>query len=402
MSVVALVPARGGSRGIPGKNVKPICGRPLIYWSLRALERVAAVDRIVVTTDCPTIRRTVLGFRLDKVEVFDRDPATATADAPTDDAIFDFVERDDLDPSDTLLLVRATAPLTRRRDFVVALDRFEDSGADSLVTAVRSRRFLWTPDGTAQNHDPARRPRRDAFEGQLTENEAFYIARVGALREAGHRLPGRVAVHEMPAHTAVALDELDDWDVVEALMRRHVLSPDLASRNIRLVLSDVDGVMTDGGVYVGESGEDLKLFHARDGAAIERLRAAGFRTGIVTGEITELVSRRADAIGADHVHQGIRDKLATVEAICESEGIELSQCCYIGDDVDDLAVLGAVGLAACPADAIESVRRAVHYVCERGGGEGCVRELADLLIRARRSARRNRAPRLPAEAVAAR
>ncbi len=401
MSVVAFVPTPARGSPMHGSMLEPICGRPLIYWSLRALERVGLVERIVVSTECPRIRREVQGFRLRKVELFDRDPATAADGATAEDAIHDVLAREPLDDDTTFLLVRAAAPLTRRRDFVAGLERFWASDADSLVTAVRIRRFLWNADGTAKNYDPASRPRRRELDGQLMENGAFCITRVGALREAGHRLPGRVVVHEMAPYNAIEVGEPDDWDVIEVLMRRHVIGPDLASRSIRIVLTDVDGVMTGGGVYHSEHGDELRRFHSRDGLAFSRLRAAGFRTGIVTGEITELVSRHADVVGADHVHQGVRDKKSIVEAICQSEGIELSQCCYIGDDVDDLAVMTAVGFAACPHDAVEQVRRAAHYVCEHAGGQGCVREVGDLLIRARRNGRRSRVPIETPEAVSA-
>ncbi len=152
--------------------------------------------------------------------------------------------------------------------------------------------------------------------------------------------------------------------------------------DIRMLLTDVDGVLTDAGMYYGESGEELKKFNTRDGMAFKMLRERGLKIGIITGEDTEIVARRARKLGVDHLYQGILDKLPVVNGICAQEGIELSQVAYVGDDIGDLTALSAVGFAACPSTAEPAVKRVAHYLCERGGGEGCVREVAELILAA--------------------
>ena len=150
-------------------------------------------------------------------------------------------------------------------------------------------------------------------------------------------------------------------------------------RGIRLVLTDVDGVLTDGGMIYGEDGGEGKRFNTRDGMGFEIVRSLGLKTGIVTSEDTRIVARRAAKLRVDVLHQGVRQKDASLREICDALGIAPSEVAYIGDDVNDLSILKKVGFAACPADAVEAVKRCVHYVCRKRGGEGAVRELCDLI-----------------------
>ena len=154
-------------------------------------------------------------------------------------------------------------------------------------------------------------------------------------------------------------------------------------RGIRLVALDVDGVLTDGGMYYGNSGEELKRFQTRDGMGIKLLQADGIITAIVTMENTKIVRRRAKKLGIVEVHQGIRDKLLVLKALASKYQISLREMAYMGDDVNDLKALGEVGFAGAPADCMNPVRRIVHYVCQHKGGEGAVREVADLILAAR-------------------
>jgi 3-deoxy-D-manno-octulosonate 8-phosphate phosphatase (KDO 8-P phosphatase) len=151
-------------------------------------------------------------------------------------------------------------------------------------------------------------------------------------------------------------------------------------KTVKLLILDVDGVLTDAGMYYGESGEEMKKFSTRDGMAFPLLRERGLKIGIITGEDTAIVARRALKLKADFLYQGIGDKLPIVAKICEAEGIDFAQVAYVGDDIGDLTALSAVGFAACPATAEPAVKRVAHYICERGGGEGCVREVAELIL----------------------
>ncbi len=155
------------------------------------------------------------------------------------------------------------------------------------------------------------------------------------------------------------------------------------ARRIRLVLADCDGVLTDTGVFYGESGEVMKRFSIRDGMGVERLRLAGVDSGIVSGEVSPSIARRAEKLAIRHVLLGVKDKRAAVAALCAQEALTLAELAYMGDDVNDVAVLQAVGregLTGAPADALPEVAARVHHRCAAAGGQGAFRDFAEWLL----------------------
>jgi 3-deoxy-D-manno-octulosonate 8-phosphate phosphatase (KDO 8-P phosphatase) len=164
------------------------------------------------------------------------------------------------------------------------------------------------------------------------------------------------------------------------------------AQRVRLVLTDCDGVLTDGTVYVSEHGEALKRFSLRDGMGVERLREAGIETAIVTRERSPIVARRAEKLRLPHLFEGVLDKAAELARILAAAGCGQDEVAYIGDDVNDLGILGEVGregLTAAPFDALETVADAVHHVCRARGGEGAFREFAEWILRLRGAGKRD-------------
>jgi YrbI family 3-deoxy-D-manno-octulosonate 8-phosphate phosphatase len=153
-------------------------------------------------------------------------------------------------------------------------------------------------------------------------------------------------------------------------------------KRIRLFATDVDGVLTDAGMYYSESGEELKKFNTRDGMGIKLLQRAGLITAIVTQERTKLVAWRGEKLMMPEVHQGVMDKLSLVREMAARHGLSMDEVAYIGDDINDLATLKAVGFSATPADGMPAVVEAVDYVCVKKGGEGAVREIIEMILKA--------------------
>ncbi|MBI4331623.1 MAG: HAD hydrolase family protein [Chloroflexi bacterium] len=158
------------------------------------------------------------------------------------------------------------------------------------------------------------------------------------------------------------------------------LRPRLA--NIKLLAMDVDGVLTDAGMYYTEYGDELKKFNTRDGKGIELLRHAGIKTAFITGEKTLLVERRAAKLKVDDVCQGVEDKVAALSGILEKYGWRFDQAAYIGDDIADVPLLCVVGLAITVADGLPENQKVAHYITRARGGEGAVREVAMLILEA--------------------
>jgi 3-deoxy-D-manno-octulosonate 8-phosphate phosphatase (KDO 8-P phosphatase) len=154
-------------------------------------------------------------------------------------------------------------------------------------------------------------------------------------------------------------------------------------RALRLVLSDVDGVMTDGTVLLLPDGGEAKAFHIRDGMGVVLAHQAGLRTGLISGRSSEVVARRAAELGMAVVRQGISDKAAALREILAAEGLVGREVAYVGDDLNDLPVMAEVGLTAAPADAPFELRSQAHMVLDAPGGRGCLREFIEAILRAR-------------------
>jgi 3-deoxy-D-manno-octulosonate 8-phosphate phosphatase (KDO 8-P phosphatase) len=154
------------------------------------------------------------------------------------------------------------------------------------------------------------------------------------------------------------------------------------AKKIKLLLTDCDGVLTDGGVYYGEKGEVLKKFNIRDGMGVERLRTlVNVETGIITGELSPSVKKRAEKLKITELHLGIKDKPAVLREILLKKNLQADEIAYIGDDTNDVEIMKLVGLSACPADALIFAKNAAHYICENKGGEGAFREFAEYIIK---------------------
>jgi YrbI family 3-deoxy-D-manno-octulosonate 8-phosphate phosphatase len=156
---------------------------------------------------------------------------------------------------------------------------------------------------------------------------------------------------------------------------------------VRALVTDVDGVLTDGGLYYAESGDELKRFDVRDGQGLVLLREAGLLTAIVTRKQTAIVTRRARDLGIAEVHQHVTDKAAALTDLCARHGLPPAAVCYVGDDVGDLPAMRLSGVPVAVADAVSEVRRAAAYVTRAGGGRGAIREVCDLVLAARRRRR---------------
>jgi 3-deoxy-D-manno-octulosonate 8-phosphate phosphatase (KDO 8-P phosphatase) len=154
------------------------------------------------------------------------------------------------------------------------------------------------------------------------------------------------------------------------------------ARRVRLAIFDVDGVMTDGTLYIGDAGEAFKAFNILDGHGIKMLQAAGVATAIISGRSSHAVARRATELGIEHVKQGSADKAADFDRLTATLGLDAADCAFVGDDLPDLAVMRRCGFAVAVANAVEAVKVAAHYVTQASGGRGAVREFCELVLRA--------------------
>jgi len=389
--VIAIIPARGGSKGIPRKNVLPLAGRPLIAHTIEAALQSRIVDRLVVSTDDAEIG---LVAREYGAEVVQRPPEISSGLASSESALLHVLEylknTEDYQP-DVVVFLQCTSPFTAPSDIDGTIEALRRDAADSALAVVPFHYFLWKNDSDGNavgiNHNKSVRKMRQENAPQYLEAGAVYVMRNKGFLKSRHRFFGRTSLYVMPTERRLEIDEPADFKTAEArLQQRHAgFSEDALARKargIKLFVSDVDGVLTDAGMYYSENGDELKKFNTRDGMAFALLRKAGIKTAIVTSENTRIVARRAEKLKIEFLRQGVSDKLTSVKELAKEVGIGLDEVCFVGDDMNDTAILRRVGFACCPADARPENRAASHYTSSVRGGEGCVREIVDLLIRA--------------------
>lgn len=385
---VAFIPVRGGSKSIPLKNIKPISGRPLVYWTVKAACGCKYIDKVFVATDSDKIKETVEGFKegseaefFKKAEVIGRSAESASDTASTEFAMLEFADKMEFD---NIVLVQATSPLLVSSDLDRGFEAFGEENVDSVLSVVRQKRFHWGNDenGFAHptNYDVFHRPRRQEFDGYLVENGAFYISSKEDLLKSKNRVSGNIKAVEMNEDTFFEIDEPSDWVIIEALMKKNGITAPKEIPEIKMFLTDCDGCLTDGGMYYSEHGDEQKKFNTRDGMGFALLRNKGIVTGIVTSENVDLNKRRAQKLKLDVLEAGCKDKVAAVKALCEKYAISLENVAYIGDDINDLDVIKMVGYGCCPADAMPQVRDVAKYVTKTKGGEGVIREVVEAII----------------------
>jgi len=378
MGGVALIPARCGSKSIPFKNIKLFCGKPLIYWSIKACVDSRQFDKIIVATDCDEIARIVGELEMPLVEVYYRKAENASDSASTESVMFEVIDQYNLDVQMIFTLVQLTNPFITSTHLEEGVKEFISSGK-SVISCARIKRFFWNENGQPINYDYFNRPRRQEFKGVLIENGAFYVNSVGAIKKFENRLSDQVQVYEMPEYTYVEIDEEEDWISAEAIMRRHL--PLETKETIKVVFSDVDGVLTDAGMYYSENGDELKKFNTLDGMGFQLLREAGYKVGIITSEDTRLVTKRAQKLKVDYLFQGAKKKLEIIKDFCEKEGFKLAEIAYIGDDVNCKELLSNVGYAACPSNATSFIKSIPNIdLLPIAGGQGAFRYFAERIL----------------------
>lgn len=274
-------------------------------------------------------------------------------------------------------------PLRTPEMIEAALDHLAARGGDSLVSVHETAETLWVEDaggfGRLEGDGPRPRPLRPG----LAENRAIVITTAAQLRDWAVPLGGRVVLHRIPRACALRVGDAAAWCAAEALHRRlwagRAAAP-LAA--IRLLVLDFDGVMTDNRVIVLEDGREAVLCSRGDGMGMDRLREAGLPVAVISKEGNPVVTARCRKLKIPCV-QGVGDKLPVLRGIVADHGITLADVAYMGNDINDLECMQAVGLAIAPADAEPPILRIAGLVTIARGGFGAVREVADLIVAAR-------------------
>ncbi|MEE1939392.1 acylneuraminate cytidylyltransferase [Streptomyces sp. TRM 70361] len=392
-AVLAVIPARGGSKGVPAKNLATVGGVPLVVRAVRECLAARGVTHVLVSTDDPAIAEAARGAGAEVVErPADIAGDTATSEAAVLHAMDAHAERHGR-AAGVVLLVQCTSPFLTREDIEGVAAAVTDGGADSALTVAPFHGFVWrdgspgdaSDGGHGVNHDKAYRPRRQDRPQDLLETGAAYAMRADGFRAAGHRFFGRTELVRTDPARVLEVDDPHD------LARARALAPLLdggtpgrpgalpARDDVDAVVLDFDGTQTDDRVYVDSDGRETVAVHRGDGLGIAALRRAGLPLLILSTEENPVVAARARKLRIPVLH-GVDRKDLALKQWCEEQGIAPERVLYVGNDVNDLPCFGLVGWPVAVASAHDVVRGAARAVTSVPGGAGAIREIASWIL----------------------
>lgn len=396
----AIIPARGGSKGIPRKNVRWIHGKPLIGWMIEAARAARLVDRTFVSTDDDEIAAVAASFGAETIR---RPEALSGSLSRSEDALLhalDVLEQRGEALPEVVAFLQCTAPLTTADDIDRTVQLVLGGDYDCAMTATDFHYFVWRrrEDGGYEgvNHDASRRLMRQEREPQYLEVGAVYTMRCAAFRERQYRFFGRIGLHHVPADRTLEIDTVEDLALAENLLRRQYPSAtgarepaeaaaalpwvsQLDLSGVRALVFDFDGVMTDNRVAVDSAGVESVACNRSDGWGVRCLRNAGLPVACVSSEADPVVARRCEKLQVPYRH-GVDDKAAALKALCREWGLDPAQVAYVGNDMNDAACLRLAGVGLVPRDAQPAAAALADARTRSAGGEGVVREIAEALL----------------------
>ncbi|MFI2778315.1 cytidylyltransferase domain-containing protein [Streptomyces sp. ALB3] len=393
-TVLAVIPARGGSKGVPAKNLAKVGGVPLVARAVRACLASPEVTDVVVTTDDPAIA----GAAREAAEALGEDarllcvqrPAAIAGDTATsEDAVLHALHSYEATAhgrkADVVLLVQCTSPFVTREDIDGVATAVARDGADTAVTVAPFHGFVWrdgsaVEDGTyGVNHDKSVRPRRQDRPQDHLETGAAYAMDVEGFRTHRHRFFGHTALVLTDPARVLEIDDPHDLARARALAPLLDPSPLPTRADVDAVVLDFDGTQTDDRVLIDSDGRETVAVHRGDGLGIAALRRAGVPLLILSTEQNPVVAARARKLQVPVLH-GIDRKDLALKQWCEEQSIAPDRVLYVGNDVNDLACFGLAGWPVAVASAHDSVRAAARAVTTRPGGSGAIREIAAWLL----------------------
>ncbi|KPC80175.1 MULTISPECIES: acylneuraminate cytidylyltransferase [Streptomyces] len=393
-TVLAVIPARGGSKGVPAKNLARIGGVPLVARAVRACLASPEVTDVVVTTDDPAIAAAAraAGEALGedaRLHCVQRPAAIAGDTATSEDAVLHALHTYETTShgrkADVVLLVQCTSPFITREDIDGVAAAVARDGADTAVTVAPFHGFVWRDGSPVEddtygvNHDKSVRPRRQDRPQDYLETGAAYAMDVEGFRTHRHRFFGHTAlVHTDPARV-LEIDDPHDLARARALAPLLDPSPFPTRADIDAVVLDFDGTQTDDRVLIDSDGREIVAVHRGDGLGVAALRKAGLPVLILSTEQNPVVAARARKLQVPVLH-GIDRKDLALKQWCEEQSVAPDRVLYVGNDVNDLACFGLAGWPVAVANAHDSVRAAARAVTTNPGGSGAIREIAAWLL----------------------
>jgi N-acylneuraminate cytidylyltransferase len=385
LSVIAIIPARGGSKGIPRKNIVTVAGKPLISYIIGSAQQSRYISEVIVSTDDVEIASVAREYG---AEVVMRPKELSGDDSPSELALLhaiDELEKCQGKHPDIIVFLQCTCPLTSTGDIDNTISRLMEENADTSFTGTPSHYFLWTVNDKGEavtvNHDKAFRKRRQDCEPQYIETGSVYALRCEGFLAHKSRFFGKTVLSVIPPTRILDIDDPDDIPRAEEALRKQnqVRMLECLPQKTEAVIFDFDGVFTDNRVIVHEDGGEAVLCNRGDGLGISLLKKTGCQILVLSKEKNPVVQKRTEKLGIPCVY-GIDNKKAYLLTWLKERDIDPGNVIFLGNDITDIECIEFVGCGAAVADANERVKNASRLILDNNGGHGAVRELCDMVI----------------------
>jgi len=385
VKIVSIIPARGGSKGIPNKNIIPVADKPLLGWTIEQSINTKSISETYVSTNDDKIAKVARQYG---AEVIPRPEEISGDTSSSESAILHALEylkeEKGLQP-DFVVMLSATSPLRKKDDIDNAINLFIIENADSLISGSKFEDFLFWEniDGKWEsvNYDYMNRGRRQDRNPQFVENGSIYIFMPEVLKKYNNRIAGKMVLYEMDFWQTWEIDTSEDIPLTEFYINEKLKGFeyfDIKLEEIDLIALDFDGVMTDNKVLTFQDGSEGIFANRLDGLAISKLNELNIPMVVISTEKNKVVSSRSAKLNLECI-QGVNNKRESLIGYCNKNGFDLKKVLFIGNDINDLEIMKSVGYPLCPADAHESVKNISRFIFSRKGGDGVVRELFDLI-----------------------
>ncbi|XP_074860741.1 N-acylneuraminate cytidylyltransferase [Carettochelys insculpta] len=373
--MAALVLARGGSRGIPLKNIKALAGLPLIGWVLRAAGDSEVFQSVWVSTDHDEIEKVAKRYG---AQVHRRSAEVSKDSSTSLETIKEFLDHHP--EVDIIGNIQVTSPCLHPTDLIKVAKMIREDGFDSVFSVVRRHLFRWSEIKKGVNEvtkpqgfDPKHRPRRQDWDGELYENGSFYFAK-RHLIESGYLQGGNVIYYEMCAEHSVDIDVDIDWPIAEQRVRRYGYFGKEPLPKVKIVVCNIEGCLTSGTIDLSVDGKEIIFCDGGDFVGISLLKQKGVQV--------QLISKRecSKMISAMKLDCAVKVSVTNKVQVVEDLGLSWKEVAYLGNEESDVDCLKKAGMSAVPADACAAAQEVAGYICKRNGGHGAVHEFAEHII----------------------
>lgn len=374
MNAVAIIPARGGSKGIKDKNLQEVGGVSLVGRAIRSAKLAQKIQEVYVSTDSPVIAEEAKRWGAKTIA---RPPEISTDESSSESAIQHAMGQ--IGETSIIVFIQCTSPFIKSTEIDRAVEMIESDKYDSVFSAVEDHGFRWQENGDGLEplgHNTQIRPRRQELPNRFLETGAFYAFRSEGFLNAGSRFHGRVGHVLLNKFLHVDIDEDGDIRWARQISKTYLEQP--VKIRVKGLVMDFDGVHTDDYVWVDSDGKESVRVSRSDGHGISLLKNAGIEILILSTEINSVVETRANKLGVE-VITGRKTKAAALEEWAKSKEISLHELAYLGNETNDLDAMKLVGFPIAVSDANPEIINVSAIVLRAKGGEKAVREVAGII-----------------------